>query len=510
MGKQSRTKNSIKNIVFSLGGYVITSILQLVVRSVFLNKLSAEYLGLGGLFSNILSMLALSELGVGTAMIYALYRPIAEDNREKIKSLMSVYKKMYTFIGVFIFIAGMAVTPFLKHLIKDMPDIPNIRQFFLLYVLNSAFSYFCTYKRSLIICNQKEYISSTTTSIAAIVLRIIQILILIFTGSYLFYLIAQVVMTIGENLFVSWIADKIYPYLKERNIEKLPSEDVRNLKKNIFAMFGHKLGNVIVNATDNLILSKILGLVSVGLFSNYELILTNVKSIFVKVFNALNASVGNLTVASDKKHSEDVLDSLVILAYLIMNTLVTGLFVLFQDFIVLWIGEEYLLSTFSVGIILLNFYISNMRIPVMTFRNATGTFWNDRYKPLFESVVNLVISIPLTYALGVAGVKLGTILSTLLVAFWVEAYVLYKHYFQKSVLPYLLKQAKLLALTIFCTALAWGICSFINGTTIVGFAIKGFISLFVPIGVNLAFFWRSKEIKFLVSKFRHIFNRRHV
>ena len=508
MEGQSRTKNSAINILFSLGGYAVTLILQLVGRSIFLERLSADYLGLGGLFSSILSMLALSELGIGSAIIYALYKPISENNVNKIKSLMAVYRKMYTAIGCFVLLAGILVTPFLRFLIKDMPDIPYIKIYFLLYVANSAFSYFCTYKRSLIVCNQKEYISTTTTSIAAIVLRVLQIVILLTTGNYFLYLMAQIIVTLGENLWISHIANKMYPYIREKDAEPLGKDDTQALKKNILAMFGHKLGNVIVNTTDSLIISKILGLAAVGLFSNYNLILSNLQSIYGKVFNALSASIGNLTASTDSEHSEDILNALVLVAYFIQSTLAACLFVLFQDFIKLWLGENYLFSQYTVAIIVCNFYISNMRTPVMTFRNATGTFWNDRYKPIIESVVNLVVSIPLTFVLGVGGVKLGTIISTLTAAFWMEAYVLYKYYFGKTVGKYLLKQLCLCCLTLIITTTTYFIGSFIPCLSIMTFLLKAVLCCAIPIIINLILFNRTKEFRLVMSKIKALFVRR--
>ena len=508
MTEQSRTRNSIRNAVFSIGGYAFTMILQLVGRRVFLMVLSNEYLGLGGLFSSILSMLALSELGVGTAMVYALYKPVAENNTEKIKSLMALYKKLYTAIGVFILVVGVLVTPFLQFLIKDMPDIKYIRVYFILYVFNSAFSYFCTYKRSLIICNQKEYISTTTTTIAAMVTRVLQIVVLLVTGNYMLYLIVQIIVTVAENLWISHIANKMYPFIKEKDIVPLDKEDVSSIRKNIGAMFGHKMGDVIVNTTDSLIISRILGLAYVGLFSNYNLILSNIQTISNKIIYSLNASIGNLTASSDKKHSEEILDNIVFLTYCFQCFVTTTLIVILQDFVSLWVGTEHLLENAVVVIFVANLYFATMRAPVMIFRNATGTFWNDRYKPICESVANLVVSIPLTYVMGIGGVKLGTLISTLTVAFWWEAYALYKYYFNKGVMRYLFKQAKFAFITAVCVALTYIVCQLVHTTLIVQLIIKVIICCIVPNVINVLLFYRTSEFKFIQNKVLSIIKRR--
>ena len=507
MNDQSRTKNSIRNAIFSIGGYAFTMILQLVGRRVFLMKLSSEYLGLSGLFYSILSMLALSELGIGTAIIYAMYKPVADDNKEKIKSLMALYKKLYTAIGVFILLVGICVTPFLQYMIKDMPDMKYIRVYFILYVFNSAFSYFCTYKRSLIICNQKEYISTSTTTIASMITRILQIVVLITTGSYMLYLVVQIIVTVMENLWISHIANKMYPYIKEKNIRPLEKEDVSSIKKNIAAMFAHKMGDVVVNTTDSVIISRILGLASVGLFSNYDLILSNILTISNKIIYSISASVGNLTASSEKKHSEEVLDNIVFLTYFFQCFITTTLIVIIQDFICLWVGKENLLENTVVIIFVANLYIATMRAPVIIFRNATGTFWNDRYKPVIESVANLIISIPLTFIMGIAGVKLGTIISTLTVAFWWEAYALYKYFFNKGVKGYLLKQLKLVCITAVCVVITYSVCELIHTVLIIQLILKGIICCIIPNVINIILFYKTSEFKFVQNKVMKVLRR---
>ena len=385
-----------------------------------------------------------------------------------------------------------------------MPDIKYIKLYFMLYVFNSAFSYFCTYKRSLIVCNQKEYISTTTVTIASMTTRILQIIVLLLTGNYALYLIVQIVVTVAENLWISHIAGKMYPYIKEKDIEPLDKKDVSSIKKSIAAMFGHKIGDVVVNTTDSLIVSRILGLTAVGLFSNYNLILTNIQAIINKVIYSLNASVGNLTASSDKKHSEKILNNIVFMTYLLQCFVTTTLMVIVQDFITLWVGKDYLLENAVVAIFIVNLYVTVMKAPVLIFRNATGTFWNDRYKPICESIVNLVVSIPLTITMGIGGVKLGTLISTLSVAFWWEAYALYKYYFGKKVVGYLLKQVKYACVTAICIVITYSLCSVIHAQLIVQLAVKAVISLTITVLINFILFCRTEEFLFLKNKVMNI------
>ena len=448
MSEKSRTQNSIRNILFSMAGYFFVLILQLVNRNVFVKMLSVEYLGLNGLFGNILSMLAFSELGIGTAIIFSLYKPVAEKNEEKVCALMNLYRKLYTIIGCVVLLTGALVTPFLQYLIKDMPDIPYIRIYFLLYVLNSGISYFYTYKRSLIICNQEEYISTTTTMIASALVRLLQIVVLMISHSYLLFLIVQVVVTRLENICISKIADKKFPYLKKKNKCQLSKDDKQEIKKNVAAVVIHKFGSVVVNATDSLIISKILGLASSGLYSNYILVTDTVMGILSKIFNSVTGSIGNLVAKEGRKKVEEMFNNILWMNFWLVCFSSTCIYCLLQNFIVLWLGEKYLLDYFSMSVIILCFYFNGIRKTILTFRNAVGLFWEDRYKPIFEVIINLVCSIPLTYIFGVAGVKLGTVISTITVTFWLEAYILYKYYFEKSCWLYIFKQIYYITLTI--------------------------------------------------------------
>lgn len=495
----SRTKKSIRNIIFTIVGFAVTTLLQLVNRKVFILFLSSEYLGLNGLFSNILSMLSLSEMGIGAAIVFALYKPIAEKDTEKVKSLMALYKKLYTIIGTFVLIAGALLTPFLQLLIKEMPDIPYIHIYYLMFVIDSGLSYFYTYKRSLIICNQDNYISTTTTMLSSVGTKVVQLIILLLTHNYFLFLLVQILFTRLENVLISKIADKQYPFLKDKKYQKLSKYEIRTIRNNVFAMLAHKIGMVIVNATDNLIISKILGLAVLGVYSNYVLLTQTIESFVTKIFSSITASIGNLVAEQSKEEIEKNFNRILFLNYWIIAFCSICLICLIQPFIHLWLGPDYQLPMFTVIIIIVVFYFNGMRRTVLEFRNAAGLFWADRYKALVESFVNLVVSIPLTYVLGVSGVKLGTLISLLGVAFWVEGRILYKYLFQKSVLQYLLMQVKYAVITgiqLFC---AYWLCRIIDLTTlsvIVKFIIQMGICLIIPNVLIIIIFRKTDEFQY--------------
>lgn len=505
MGNQSRTKNSVKNILYSFGTYFLTLLLSFVNRTYFIQLLSDEYLGLNGLFTNILSFLSLAELGVGSAINFALYKPISDDNTELIKSLMQLYRKFYITIGLIVLVVGWSLTPFLQIFIKDMPEgIPNLRFYYILYVLNSGITYFYTYKRSLIICNQKEYISSITTTISKVLICISQIILLWATHSYMLYLLASIVIAFIENVFISKIADRMYPYLRDKDIKNLPVEVLHNIKKNIGAMVFHKIGAAVVFSTDTIIISKFVGLIAAGMYSNYTLIITSLNNIVGKIFTATVASVGSLVATDDTDHMKDVFDRVLFLNFWIRCFCSIALICLLQPFIRLWLGNTYLLSTKTVFIIVANFYIGGMRSTVNTFKDAAGLFWYDRYKPIIESVLNIILSIPLAIRYGVAGVLLGTIGSTLLVPFWFEAYVLFKYLFHKKVFKYLIKQLLYLIFTIVSGGICVLCCNLVTGDGILSFVIQMVICVTVPNIIVIVVWHRTKEFIYFVDLVKKI------
>lgn len=378
-------------------------------------------------------------------------------------------------------------------------DIENIYLYYLLYVLNSGVSYFFTYRRSLIICHQKEYISTITTTISKIALSVLQVLIILVTHSYAAYLIVAIFVTISENLVISWIAKKMYPYMKEKQVDRLPKEVSDDIKRNVFAIVLYKLDWVIIVSTDNLIISKFIGLVAVGLYSNYTLITNSVHNLISKIFSAITASVGNLVVSDNKENVKQVFYRLLFLNFWIRGFCSITFFCLFQPFIDLWIGSTYKLSFITVAIISIEFYTHGINSTVRTFREASGIFWNGRYMPVIESIVNIVLSVPLAIKYGISGVLLGTVGSTLLVPFWFESYILFKYYFHENISMYMAKQVLYACIT-FLTGLGCQILCFqFPRQTVGNFIIQLLICLILPNAIFILAFFKTKEYQYFIS-----------
>lgn len=452
----SRLTNTIRNTVVGFAAQLIVILLNFINRTIFIHYLGAEYLGLSGLFSNILSMLSLAELGIGVAISFSLYQPLGENDIRKTKALMNFYRLAYRIIGVVILLLGLCLIPFLNYLIKDKPDIPHFTLIYALFLANTVVSYFFTYKRSLLSADQKEYLNSVNRTIFSIIQSVGQFLVLLLTRNYLLYLTVVIICTLCSNISISYQCDKMYPYLKN-NQEKLTKEETKSLMKYVTAQLSHKVGGIVVSGTDNILTTSLVngGLVIVGLYSNYLLLINTIKSIITMFFTSVTASVGNLNAERNADKSKEVFDKMFFVNMCFYGISTSCIYNLANDFIRLWIGEDYLLSAGIVIVILINYYMSGMRQTCQTYNTTLGLFWNDRFKPWIEAIINLASSIVLIRYFGFLGVLLGTFISTVTTSFWVEPYILYKHGFKMKLSDYFVRYGQYTASTIISTALSF-------------------------------------------------------
>ena len=296
--KSERKKSSFKNMITAVSSNVLTIIVGLVAQAVFIKILGSEYLGLNGLFSNVISMLGIVELGMGSAIIYNMYKPIAENDHEKIKSLMQFYKKSYRIITLIISIIGLLIIPFIKYIV-DIESVTvdiNVYLVYILFLLETVCSYILSYKRSMLYADQKEYVTNLIHMGYTIIVNTLQLAFLYFTHNYYLYLIIKVMMRLVENVVISSYVNRRYGYLKDNNVTKLDGKTEKDIFQKIRALFFHKIGTFIVSGTDNIIISKYLGLVTVGLYSNYYMIINAVQTVINHIIQATRASVGNLLV----------------------------------------------------------------------------------------------------------------------------------------------------------------------------------------------------------------------
>ncbi|WHQ49459.1 oligosaccharide flippase family protein [Lactiplantibacillus plantarum] len=270
---KNRRKASVINSTVAIIGQFLSLLFSFVSRTIFIRVLGEQYLGLNGLFTNLLNILSFAELGIGSAIVFSMYRPLSEHDIPQIKALMFLYKRCYHIIALILMFGGAVILIFLPYLIAGKYDVGNIYIAFLLYLLNSVLSYFWSYKRSIFVANQEGYINSFNQLIFNVVMQSIQIIFLVMYKSYYVYLVIQIVFTVLSNWQISKLANKRYPYLKERVTERVEKKTLSYLKRNVIGMISSKIGGVVVFGTDNLLLSGFIGLAAVGKYSNYTLII---------------------------------------------------------------------------------------------------------------------------------------------------------------------------------------------------------------------------------------------
>lgn len=494
-----RSVKSLKNVLFGWGMQLLIILLGFVCRTVFIQELGESYLGLSGLFANVLTMLSLAELGIGTAIIFSLYKPIAENNQQQIIALMRFYQKFYRAVGCFVLVIGTALAPLLPHLIKEMPDIPYLYVIYLMHVVNTGISYFYSYKTAFVNANQENFLVSLNHGVCYTVMVGIQIGVLLLTQNFMVYFAVQMAATLAENVIISHIADRRYPFLRSKESYKIDPTIARQIKTNTLAMIGHNVGTIVMGSTDNLIISKFVGIVEVGLYSNYQMIINSVHTILNQAFSAITSSVGNLLVLGEDKQKEETFYMIFFVDFWLYGFCATALFCLSNPFIELWVGEQYLYSVPIVAVLAAKFYCTGIRQACNTFKGAAGLYMQDVYKPYMEVVVNLVISLVLVKRIGILGVFLGTLITTLVVATWIEPMVLFRYEFGKGPWRYFGKYLQYGAVMTATAALTYRLCAAVAAGGIGGFVLRLMLVAVVPnLAYLLLFFW-SREFRLLLQ-----------
>ncbi len=433
---QSRTKNVSRNALVAVTCQIVNLLLNFIIRTVFIKELGAEYLGVNGLFTNVLTILSFAELGIGNAIVFSMYKPLAKKDKEEIKSLMRLYKTAYNYIGVFVAVVGLGVTPFLKFIIKEKPDIPEgITVLYVMFLANTAVSYFFTYKKNIIIADQKNHIVIGVSQIIILLKTIVQIVFLKLTHQFLIYLLIQIIFTILDNIVCSCIADKLYPYLKEE-AKQLASDKTKKIFKDVKALALYKFGSVILNGTDNILISALVGVKEVGLASNYVLLTVSCNSIISRVVEVFTSSVGNLNATEGAEKQYNIFQKLLFLTSWIFGFASIGLILISQDFIVTWIGEDYLLSNAVLIAIVFEFYVKGVHSVAYTYRSTLGLFIEGKWSAMLAAVINLVLSVILCNLFGIFGIFIATPVSRIITLGIVDPVLIFRRGFNKNVSQY--------------------------------------------------------------------------
>ncbi|MBQ4278435.1 MAG: oligosaccharide flippase family protein [Rikenellaceae bacterium] len=423
-----RKQNTYKNIAANIVSMLVVMLLTFISRRVFLTHLNITYFGLNSLCVDVLSMLSLAELGIGQAMVYALYKPIAEDNHPVIRTYMKLYRLLYRYVALLVLVIGLGVMLFLPKLVKQEVSMPLVYTVFSLYLLNAVISYLLSYKRSVLYANQKAYrmvLSDTAFKIAA---GIGQIVVLIWLKDLVAYVCVTIASTILGNLYVNLMVDRSYPRL--RHISKAAGIDKASKKeiiRNVKAMSIHNMANFFVKNADNIVLSYFLTLGIVGMFSNYMFIIVSAGSVIMKIFDSATASIGNMIVENNTRKTREIFHTVFFANFVITVVMISMLCVLMQPFITLWVGRQYLFPDTVVYLMVGYLYLQLMRSGIYCFKTASGIFDQDKIYPVIQSVVNPLLSVAFVYWTGVAGVLIAKIITSFTLMNWSQAYFTYKY-----------------------------------------------------------------------------------
>lgn len=506
--KNTRTTNSVKNSIVSMLTYVVTILMGFVCQAIFLEVLNIEYNGIKGLFSNILNMLNIAELGFGSAIIYHLYKPIAEKNINQIKILVKFYRTVYHIIACVILIIGIFLLPIIPMIVGEVSVPENIRVLFFLYLLSTVVSYLLTYKRSILYADQKNYITKLFNCVFVIIRNLVQILVILITKSFTIYLIAQIILPIIENIVINIYVNSRYEYVRDlKSAENISTETKKDIITKVKGLLFHKIGSFVVTGTDNIIISmsKGLGVVTVGMYSNYYMVISQVSSLFGTIITSLTASVGNLLVEKDTEKSRSTYQSMLLLNSWIFCFCAISILCMIEPFIKIWIGNEYLLSQFVLIVLVVNMYIQGMRNTNSTFKEAAGIFYEDRYVPIIESVINVVVSLICVRIFGLAGVFIGTIASTMLLFLYSYPKFVYKKVLDGTYKEYFILHLKYLGVSLFIALITKYISNLIVfDNAFIELLGNGILCLLVPNILYLCIVRNFKEFGFYKEKIEKI------
>lgn len=437
--KRSRTTNSLFNFITGIGGYLLITVIEFIVRTVFIHKLGKVYLGLNGLFSNVLTMLSLAELGVGDAILFKLYKPLAEDDKHRIALLMKFYRRAYAMIGGLIAVIGICIIPLLPTLINNYDKYTglqtNLTLVYILFLSRTVSSYlFFAYKSAIIKANQQEYIVNIITFIFTIASSVVRIIALYCWPRFEIYVIISVASTILQNLIIALRSNKLFPFLRKVPNESLDKEDQRRIFKDCGALMIYKINAVMLKGTDNLIISAFLGLEQLGLYTNYYLFHKTMNAIIGRTFNSITHSLGNLHANANTSKEYEIFRQVQLIAAILAGVVFVGIGTVGDAFIQSWIGSDWIFDSPVAIMIGLELYTLAIRAFLSRYRTSMGLFQQAKFRPLIGALVNLVVSLIMVRYWGVCGVLFGTVVADWTTCMSYDPIVIHKYGFKDTTL----------------------------------------------------------------------------
>ena len=492
-----RTKKSIINTIVSFGSQFVLILLGFLSRRVLIYNVGVQYLGINGLMSNILTIFSLAESGIGVAIGYALYKPLAENDVEQIKSLMQFFKRTYRALAVGTAVIGMAFYPLLPFFLKDN-TAPDANIVYLMFLFSSVVSYLWVYKTTLNSSDQNKYLYTIANTVTQILILVLKVLVLYFTRNYILYLSIDIGSTVIKNLIFCRIVDKRYPYLKDKNVRKLNAETRKGLFTNIKALFLGKIGYIVSQCSDNLVISSIVSVTAVGMYSNYTTLISSVSG-FVSTFSdGVTASMGNLIASDTKERAYAIYKKIDFINFWLYTFSAICLLCLIEPFVAIWLGESFVLSKGILLLSVLPYYLRGLNSGIDIVKNAAGLYHPDRYVPMCEAFLNMGISLALAPRYGVTGVLLGTLISFLVFSFWTKPYFVYRDVFCVRFSKYVALEGRKIIISILIAMATWYVVSLVSlPNMILNFCVKTAISLAMSNGLLIVIYCKSEEFQYI-------------
>ena len=488
---ESRTKNAKKNIVSGVISKIISLVLPFLTRTCIIRLIGSTYLGLNSLFTSILQILSLAELGFGEAMVFSMYKPLAEHDTKKVRAILALYRKIYRIIGIVVFTIGIIILPFLEFLIQGgYPEDINVQFLYLVYLFNTVISYWLfAYKGSLLSANQQLSVTNNINTVVQVLTSIIQIILLIAFKNYYFYVIAIPVFTIIRNITINYFSKKLYPeYYCEGALEK---DEINEIEKRVAGLFIYKICGTFRSSFDSVVISAFLGLVVLAKYENYFFVANSVIGILTIISSGITAGIGNSMVTETKEKNYHDFFRFFFLYEWIAGWCTVCLFCLYQPFMEIWVGKELMLGNEVVLLMCCYFFVLKAGDMCYVYRQAAGIWWNDKFRTMVEAFANLV----LVKYFGVVGVLLATVVTMILINFVWGGKVLFKSYFEKNTFAYYGKILFYALITVIAAFVTNRICSLLPGTGIASFVGKMAVCCVVPNICYLLFFSKTKEFR---------------
>lgn len=494
--------NSLRNSSLALVGQIITNLIGFAVRWLFIHTLGQEYLGVNSVMESMLAILSMTELGIGTSVAFALYKPIDDGDEKRIGTLMAFYRKTYHLIGILTAVIGPMLIPFMHFFTREAADVADLNLIYILFLANTVLSYFFAYKRTLLSAYQQNYINSVSEDLFAVLKYILQGVVIVVYKSYVGYLIINVVCALATNIVISVICDKKYSFVKKYRKEKLSAEDSAGLKKSVVSLMYQKIGAKLVTGTDNLMISYA-KLSLMGIYSNYAMVVSIVSRVVYNVLHSVMGSIGNLMIQNNSHHKYNVFEEFAFATFCFYFFISIGFSACLERFIVLWAGEDWLLSPAVTLLVILNFFLTGMRQPNVIVIEAAGLFNKMRAKAVGEVIVNLVVSLLflIVFEMGIYGVLFGTTISMVSVCIWWEIMAVHKYSLKASVKRYALNFTGYTVTAAIGCFSAYFVSLKIPYDGICGLLVSGVAATVIFGVLMIGIYGRSRQFKALLKRF---------